>query len=159
VYCNLTCNNRKASLKFLLSTIQHGQLSAEKNLVRASTNFGVRDILPFVRCDHPPITSPSATVSTFMLDLGATRRNNKYLISTTKRSLPTREEIVCSLWRENFCPGNKYEVTMTLKSNTPTTLHRHAIRQKQLTLLAPCSSHDSAFSSVIPPPICNPPKP
>lgn len=54
---------------FLLSAIQHGQLSTESRLVRASANFGVCNILPFIHCDHPLITFPSAAVSAFMLDL------------------------------------------------------------------------------------------
>ena len=54
---------------FLLNTVQHGQLSTESCLVRALTNLGVCDILPFVHCDHPLITSPPAAVSAFMLDL------------------------------------------------------------------------------------------
>ncbi len=121
--CIPTCNNRKVSLMFLLRTIQQRQFK-QKDVYSLPRQISVSVISCHLFIATIHLSSLRRQLS-LCLDriFSARQRNETYLISTTRRSFPTREEIVCNLSRENLCPGNKYEVTITLTSNTLTTLY------------------------------------
>ena len=97
-------------------------------------NFHVCDILPFVHCYKPPVSSTAATKKKVGLHLYEEDNSIRiYLMSTTSFSFPTAKDIAFNLCRENFPPGKRYEVTITL--------------------LAPASIQKLALFSFIPPPI------
>ena len=78
-------------------------------------NFHVCDILPFVHCYKPPVSSTAAAIFK-KVDLHLHEEDTSiriYLMSTTSFSFPTAKDIAFNLCRENFPPGKRYEVTIT----------------------------------------------
>lgn len=85
---------------------------------RTFADFHIGSILPFVHCDKPLVLSPATTENRIGEEFEELDDAPAYLTSTTKFSLPIREARRCSLSRENFIPGNKYDVTMTYRRLT-----------------------------------------
>lgn len=83
----------------------------------------------------------------------------RQLTSTTKRSTPTNCDNIRSRSTDSFPEGNRNDVTIIWAMYVPVqcvAFHVGEIRHH--TFSAPALIHSSAFSEVIPPPICRAPE-